>query len=451
MIDTYHARLPHPASQRGDTLIEVVVSALLLAVIVVGTLTGLNSANRASSQDRARSQADVLAQQEEEQFRSLPILKLSELSITHEPVVHEVNASGTTYVITSTAKYINDTTATSSCNASNPNADYIQTASVVKWTLLGKGKPVIETSIVSPPPDAAIIARVTNASGEAVPGMTVVSTGPSNLTTATSADGCAILAVLPGEYKLDVLKAGYVDQNGYPQSEEDPVSNSAFYVAAEETVKDAFEFDHAGTLEVSFQNPSTSENTVGDKFVIANNGMNPAFRAFGTLGTYSPKVSTEAKVFPFTTKYSVYAGTCEADNPHVVNSANAEPATVSVVGGEVAHAVVGVPPVNVQVMNGSSSSSQGSAVVGAAGVITDTGCGTERMFTTAAGGALPYPNLPFGKYNLCVEYSNKKWEHTFENSTTSGPPSAEWTGEGSVSGAARIYMGGTHTGTGKCP
>jgi Tfp pilus assembly protein PilV len=451
MIDTYLARLPDPRSPRGDTLIEVVISAMLLAVIVVGTLTGLNSANRATSEDRARSQADVLAQQEEEQFRSLPILKLSELSVTHEPVVHEVDASGTKYLITSTAKYISDATATSSCNASTPNANYIQTTSEVTWKPLGTGKPVIETSIISPPPDAAIIARVTDAAGEPVPGMSVASTGPSSLSTATSANGCAILAVLPGEYKLNVFKAGYVDQNGYQQSKEDPVSNSPFYVTAEETVKVPFEFDQAGTLEVTFQDATTGNPTEGDSFVVANNGMNPAFRTFDKpgIGVYSHKLSTEATLFPFTTKYSVYAGTCELDNPHVVNSANGEPPTVSVVGGAIAAQNVALPPVNVAVWTGTPSA-HGTQLVGATGIVTDTGCHTERSFATVTGGALPHPNLPFGKYTMCVEYSGKKWEHAFENSTTAGPP-ANWTGEGMSGSSALIYMSAPgNTSVGNC-
>ncbi len=452
MIDTHHARLPDPASQRGDTLIEVVISALLLAVIVVGTLTGLNSANRATSQDRARSQADVLAQQEEEQFRSLPVLKLSELSETHEPVVHEVNASGTKYKIVSTAKYIDDETATLSCNASTPNANYIQTSSEVTWAPLGNGKPVIETSIISPPPDAAIIARVTNATGEPVPGMSVDSTGPSTLSTVTSADGCAILAVLPGEYTLNVFKPGYVDQNGYSNSDEDAISNTPFYVTAEESVKVPFEFDLAGTLEVGFQdptNPSKSPPPQGDMIVVANVGMNPAFKHFGVLSSYGEKVTSKT-LFPFTTKYSVYAGSCEADDPHVVNSANGEPPTVSVLGGKTATATVGMPPVNVQVWSGTSSA-HGSQLAGVTGIITDTGCETKRSFITESGGVLPHPNLPYGKYNLCVENSGKKWEHAFENNTTEGPSPANWSGEGLSGKAALIYMGSaTNTSAGKC-
>jgi Tfp pilus assembly protein PilV len=448
MIDTNHARLPDPASQRGDTLIEVVISAMLLAVIVVGTLTGLNSANRATSQQRARSQATVLAQQEEEQFRSQPINKLSELSVTHEAVVHEVDASGTKYLIKTTAEYKDDATATSSCNATTPDANYIQTTSEVTWKPLGTGK-VVETSIISPPPDAAIIARVTNAAGEAVPGMGVVSTGASNLSTVTSADGCAILAVLPGQYSLNVSKLGYVDRNGYTASDEDPVSDSPFYVVAENTVKEGFVFDHAGTIEASFENSSTKTATEGDQFVITSTEMNPTYRPFGKPGTYGTKVSSPATVFPFTSKYSVYAGSCEADNPHVVNAANAEPSTVLVSGGATAPVKVAVPPVNMELMSGTSSA-PGSPLAGAAGIITDTGCHTERAFTTAGGGVLPHPGLPFGKYELCIESSGKRWEHEFTNNTTGGPSPENWSGEGLTAGKAAIVYMGSATKTGPC-
>jgi Tfp pilus assembly protein PilV len=453
MIDTYLARLPDPRSQRGDTLIEVVISAMLLAVIVVGTLTGLNSANRATSQQRARSQADALAQEEEEQFRSQPIAKLSELSITHEAVVHEVDASGTKYVITSTAQYKNDTTATSSCSASTPEASYIQTSSVVTWKPLGNAK-VVETSIVTPPPSAAIIARITNAEGEPVPGMTVEAIGASTLSGETSADGCSILAVPPGEYKLNAFKAGYVDQNGYEKSVKDPATNSPFYVVAEATVKVPLEFDDAGTIEASFETagktPGTEEPTEGDSFVLANTGMNPAFRSFAQVGVFAPTVTSKATVFPFSTPYSVYAGTCEADNPHVVNAANPEPPTVSASRGAVVPITVYEPQVKMEVMSGTASA-PGSALSGAPGIITDTICHTERAFTTTAGGALPHPALPYGNYMMCVEHLGKKVEHEFANNTTAGPSPENWTGEGlGPTKAAIIYMGGGAAKTGVC-
>ncbi|HEY5044560.1 MAG TPA: carboxypeptidase-like regulatory domain-containing protein [Solirubrobacteraceae bacterium] len=442
------------ASDAGDTLIEVVVSALLLGLIVVGTLTGLNSANRATSLDRARSQADALAQQDEDQLRSEPINKLSELSETHEAVLHEVDAGGTTYKISSTAKYVADSTATASCTSTSEKADYIQTASKVTWGSLGTGKPVVETSIISPPADSALIVQVTGASGEAVPNMNVTATGPTNISTTTSADGCAILAVLPGEYKLNVNKLRYVDPNGYENSDEDPpLSASSLYVVAETTVKKGYEFAEAGALEVSFENSSTKLPTVGDSFMAVNTAMSPTSRTFPKVwtGTYTEKLSSPKTIFPFTSnKYSVYAGTCEADNPHVVNSANAEPTAIGVSPGETAKPTVGLPPVNIEVMSGTEAgANKGTPVVGATGIITDKGCGTTRSFTTAAGGVLPHPNLPFGKYTLCVESAGRKWEsNEFANNTTAGPFPENWTEDGLTAGkAAIIYMGTSPSGT----
>jgi Tfp pilus assembly protein PilV len=459
MIDTYHVRLPDPASQVGDTLIEVIISALILSVIVVGTLTGLNSANRATSIDRERSQADALAQQEEDQLRSEPVAKLSELSVSHEVVLHEVDASGTKYVISSTAQYISDATATKSCSSTTPQANYIQTTSKVTWNELGTGKPVIETSIISPPPDAAVIVSVTNASSEPVPGMSVAATGPSNTSAVTSADGCAILGVLPGEYGVNVSKTGYVDPNGYAESDKDPTSNAPFYVIAENTVKVPYEFAPAGTLAVSYENPSTKLAAEGDSFVLANTAMNPAFRTFGTAGTYTKTVTSSTTVFPFTEPYTVYAGTCEADNPHVVNAANPAPGTVHALPGETATATVLLPPVNVEVLSGTSAAQKGVPVAGATAFITDKGCNTTRTLTTTASGALSQPGLPFGKYTLCVSVAlaNKKWELEFENSTAAGPVET-WAGDGlNASKAAIIYMGTlpsgspSHTSSGTCP
>ena len=57
-------------SEAGDTLMEVVISALVVGLIVVGTLTGFSVVNRASADQRHHSQASLLASQSQEQLRS---------------------------------------------------------------------------------------------------------------------------------------------------------------------------------------------------------------------------------------------------------------------------------------------------------------------------------------------------------------------------------------------
>ena len=59
------------ASEAGDTLIEVLASAVLVALIVVAMFNGFDSASRASAGERSRAQADALAQQAEDQLRGL--------------------------------------------------------------------------------------------------------------------------------------------------------------------------------------------------------------------------------------------------------------------------------------------------------------------------------------------------------------------------------------------
>lgn len=380
------------AGEAGDTLIEVLISAVLIVAVIVATLTGLNNANHATSLDRERSQADALAQQDEDQLRSEPIAKLSELSETHEAVLQEVTSGGTHYTITSTAQYKSDKTGTASCTSTSATADYIETTSTVTWPAIGKTAPVVETGIVSPPADSALIVQVIGASGEPVPKMTVQATGPSTITTETSADGCAILAVNPGEYSLNVSRAGYVDQYGFTESNKDPHYSSSFYVIAESTAKKSFQFAPAGTIEAKF----TGANAEGDTFVAFN--ALTSLKEFGKLESYHATETSGATLFPFASKYTVYAGNCEADLP--TSNGQASNPEVEVKPGGTSIVNVPVAAIGIAVKAGTKAV-PGASLTSFTGTLEDTGCKTVRKFTTTTG-VLPKPGMPFGAYSLCV-------------------------------------------------
>ena len=396
------------ASERGDSLIEVLISAVIVALIVVGTFSGLDSTNRATALERARSQATALAEQDQEQMSSKPIQKLSEISETHEAKLREVNENGTIYKIESTATYISNETLTASCTSTTPSADYIQTISKVTWPSMGTSKPVIETSLVSPPAGSALIVQVTGAAGEPVQGMTASSEkGPTALSTLTSTNGCAVLAVLPGEYALNVTRPGYVDQNGFVNSKEDPFYNSSFYVVAEGSAKKSFEFAPAGELAVKFESPVAKTKVSGETFLALNTGISsPSYKVFGVAGKPLATVESGKALFPFSSPYTVYAGSCPADAP-TANGQSSNP-TLTVPSGGRAEGTLPLPPIgSISVKTGTGSGSPGSLLSGAEGTITDTGCATEgitvkRSFTTNSEGKLPYPGLPYGKYSLCV-------------------------------------------------
>ncbi len=443
-------------AERGDTLIEVLISAVLIALIVVATTTGLNSTNRATALDRARSQADGLAQQAEDELRSEPVKVLSELNRSKV-----VTVGATKYTITSTSTYIADASATSSCNSSTPHADYLQTTSKVTWPSMGVTKPVAESSIISPPPGAALIVQVTE-DGTALEGAKVTATGPAPASTEhtleTSSDGCAILAIPPGVYEINVSKAGYVDPNWYPNTHEDLATTHSVYLSpylvAETTTKEAYDLGRAGTLEVGFLSGSTPAE--GDSFVAFNSFMT-SFKEVGSVGVYKSTVASQKTVYPYpeSSPYTVYAGTCEADSPAKFG---ATPAEIVVPPGGTGTGTVPLPPVNIRVMSGTSAGEQGEQVANANAAIIDEGCKVTRTSTTTPSGALSRPGLPFGKYSMCVSSAGKKWEGTFENNTAAGPSATTWTNGGVNSeGDAIIYLGTNPsgspagTGSGACP
>ncbi|HEY2141255.1 MAG TPA: hypothetical protein VGG98_04265 [Solirubrobacteraceae bacterium] len=422
--------------EEGFALIEVIISALMIGLIVIATLNGFDVASRASSSERARAQADTLAQQAEDKLRGEPIATLEKME--SKPRVESAEENGTKYTITSTAQYVADSTATASCSSSAASADYLRTTSTVTWSTLGTRNPVVETGIISPPPGSALIVQVTNATSVGVANMVVTATGPAPAATVhtleTATNGCAILALLPGEYKINVTKTGYVDQNWYANTEEDPSATHNVYLTAETATKEPYSFSQPGTLEVEFTTEAGASE--GDSFVAFNSLMSPpAFRHSGTLETYANKIKSPTSVYPFaeTAHYSVYAGTCEQNNPVAVNSSNSPPTAVSVQSGKTTVAKVTQPPINIRVMSGTApgKATEGVKVENAIGTLVEpaepNGCGATHKFKTTKEGALPHPGMPFAEYTLCVTggttgvAAKRKYVTTFENDTPAGP------------------------------
>ncbi len=414
-------RLPPLGSESGDTLIEVVISAALISLVVIAVLFGLDSTNRATANSRARSQADGLAQQDEERLRSEPIKKLTELERKEN-----VTVGATTYTITTTAKYIADETSTASCTSSVPTADYLKTISTVTWPSMGPHGAVTETGVISPPADSALIVQVEDA-GTPLAGAKVVAKGPAPSSSAheleTSLNGCAILALPPGEYTINVSKTGYVDPNGYANTESDKSVTKAVYLPAETTSKEGYNLGPASKLQVSFAEAGkTIPVPESDSVVYFNTGMAnyESFPKPATLETYSTLIEPN-NIFPFTTKYTVYAGSCEADLP-TRNGQSSNP-EVLVPAGEPAPVSVPLAPIDIKVLE---SKGVPAAIQNATVILEDTGCSAVRKLATTSAGALNRPGMPFGTYSLCVTAAvgGKQREDTVsvDNDIASGTP-----------------------------
>lgn len=407
--------------EEGVALIEIVVSALLLAMIVVGMFSAFDSAGRFSSQEQIRAQANSLAQQDEDRLRGLQISQLSGLN-----QARTVTLNNTVFTVTSTASFVSDSTGTSSC-AQSGTADYIQTKSSVTWPSIGSRPPVTAEGIVTPNAGGSLIVDVTDHNGNGVAGVTVSATGASTMSGTTSSSGCAIFGgATPGSYTVSISDPGYIDPNGNSSPQQSTT------VVGQATTSVPFTFDQASTISVTFDtkysgvvHPSGDNTTL----VLHNNGISyPGNRWAGTNNTYNTTV-TQSNVFPFSSAYQLYAGSCTSGSS---NSLGDEPssfsqtdATAAVTPGQTTNVVVHLPALLVTVYSGSYSS-PGAVVSKPHVVLYDWYCGgsppvycsstcssgqgtpnIEWAPATTTSGTLVDPGQPYGDYMVCADSGGK--------------------------------------------
>jgi Tfp pilus assembly protein PilV len=398
-----HVRFSRLRRQEGFTVLEVVVSALILGLIALSTLTALDTASRFSSEEQKRSQASDLAQQDQDRLRSMTVAQLSNLNQTRT-----VTLGLNTFTIASTAQFVSDSTGTSSCNAS-ASGDYIKTTSTVTWSTIGSRPPVIAESVITPAVGGTVVVKVVDGKGNPVPGMNVSGAGAGSNT--TGPDGCAIFGgLLPGTFNFTASQAGYVDKDGNTSP---PASQQATTVVDAATARKAFQFDRAGQIAVSFD--TRVAGVVGassaDMITMFNNNMTlPSFRWAGTLSSYQLTI-TATQMFPFSSAYTVYAGSCPGDAPSQ-NGVASDP-SVTVPPGGTGSLLLHLPAINLSVLSGTVTV-PGSPVARPHVVLTDQNCGgspptqggsplIEHVLPTTTPGALVDPGQPFGTYTLCAD------------------------------------------------
>ena len=316
-----NTKMPNPIRQldtrgeAGSMLIEVLVSALLLIMVAVGVFSAFDAATRATAQERHRARAHSIAQADLSRMRTMRISDLWGLNQTWT-----VTEDNQLYTVTSKAEIQTDATGTASCEEGVASADYFKISSKVTWSSIGNRPPVIAATLVAPPNGSvnpstgALAVGVEDSQNVGIPGVGISGTGPSSFSGVTGENGCAIFGNLPaGNYTLTLsgIASGLVDVDGNPPGPKDTS------VVAESTNTVVFQYDSPGGLGATFQTKNYSNANVpstADSILVFNTGMTAA-RTFGTPGTrLSPQNATS--LFPFPSPYSVYAGTCEGDNPN---------------------------------------------------------------------------------------------------------------------------------------
>jgi Tfp pilus assembly protein PilV len=385
----------------GFALIEVLVSALVLAIAAAGVLSLLQATTRSAAAERQHAVAYSLAQEDQARLRSLRLSTLNRLSQENKYTLN-----GTVFTVKSEGAFINNSTRQpSSCTSGQTAADYVRISSTVSWT----GHPSITMqSIVSPsngsldPKHGTLVITATKVGPLPLAGLGLKGTGPGTFSGTTDSGGCANFSDLPaGNFEVTPSGTNLVGIDGQPPHVE------KIGVSEGTTSTLTLQYDYGASVPVEFEYRVGS----GSEYKPAKLDSAYVQNTSGSAAYWSPTKARElsftaSPIYPFPNGDSIWAGACSANNPETSTGI----ATYVFHSGEVATQPLHlkVPALELTVKSGSS------IVSGATIMITDENCKPEgktyrRTYVSqaqghqsSAGNGQPEYGLPYGSYEICA-------------------------------------------------
>jgi Tfp pilus assembly protein PilV len=393
-----------PPAEAGFALIEVMVSALVILIVSVGTFGLLQAMTRASAEQRHSSQAYALAQEDQSRLRSMQLVALNHLDESRS-----VSLGAVTFTVHSTGLFINNTTSTVSCVGENISADYARVTSEVTWPGMAGGEKPVLKSIVSPTNNSiesnngTLTVAVTNEKGEPKAGVDLKVNVYSDT---TNVEGCATFPNLAaGSHSVE---ARGEDANLVSPTKSGYVETVLGGVGAGAAKVTKFIYDSPGTIPVKFQyrvgSSAVFAPSSADTLTAVHATMKEA-KLFGTPGGTRLSEFQATPLFPFTSPYSVYAGSCESNLPSV------GPALASAIvpaGGIAPETTIQLPALNVTVWSGKNEANKGTPLANAEVWVRDVKCSKSgqpvtRIAKTNASGTLDDAGFPWSEYELCAD------------------------------------------------
>jgi Tfp pilus assembly protein PilV len=387
------------AGESGWALVETLVSAVLLIVVALAIASSLDTASRASGENKQRSVASSLAEQDQERMRGMDPTALS----NYHPVNKNVTTpDGGVYTIASRADWIRDSSgALESCTQNTTQADYLRITSTVTSRAVGTDTaPVTSAGIVTPavgtfgPGLGTFAVEVVDRNNAKVPNMTVTTSGTRVFSDLTNSLGCAVFGYVPiGGYTGTAVANGWVDRDG------NATASGSATVSQGNVSTVQLTYDVAGSLAVTLDGPAPTgaKLNVSQPSFVTPHTLTPAITAGQTA------LPVIGSLFPFkTSPYNAYVGSCADADPTSYTQPVAS--TLVTPGNPATPLDVHLPRMAVTVTK------SGSALTTAANVkITSTVSGCTESFTgpTSATGLLTVP-MPYGHYLVCADQAGKK-------------------------------------------
>ena len=392
------------SAEHGVTLVETLISALVLMGVIVAVFATLDTASSTTAVNRARTAAATLAERDQERMRGMSVTQLSNHHQTRT-----VDADGVTYTVDSRAEWVRDSTGgAEGCSSNAKQADYIRITSSVTSPIAGrKIKPVQLRSLVAPrvgqfgANQGTLAVKVTDELDQPVAGLGVGVTGPGTYNDATNAQGCAVFSHVPtGNYTVRINQAGWVDPSGVTSV----AATGAVSAGAVNAVP--LRYAPAATVTVNFDKSiggvrGTAESR---QLIAANPGVPAGVRQFSLPAAATSM--TAANLFPFPDGYAFYSGTCAGADPSrfVTDYFTNNPGfTLVQRGANPVPVDVREPALNLRITRGPNQNSA-APFKDAYVIIRSSECSETHVFDGLnPNGTLPEPGLPFGTYAICAD------------------------------------------------
>lgn len=443
----------------GFTLIEATVALMVLSIVTAAVAGLLITSFKTTRDNKARVSASNLAARELEITREAFGGSADAIERLTDPTNHTwtnpdpldpstpgqpLVVNGIPFTVVLDMAPLPAGTNHSACDAAGTSAEhpsYLATVTVT-WPNMGLTQPVKSQTVLTPNKDFVLKAnlktsgylavKVTNAHSVGTVGVPIKVTGTGGPYPATTdATGCAVVEIpqsaigappASATFTVTANEAGYVDQSGRPQ----PTISGVVTVGQITVVP--LTYDQAVTVDTTFAPPSGYNLPLTQPMLTFGNQL---IQPAGTLTVASNPAggsTSTAGLWPFTSGYSVWAGSCEDADPAASPNAGSRPTATIVTPGQTGSTTVtlagiavtalasdGVTPVAAHVVAHKAGSTAGCQ---AADQTLDLG------FTDPSTGQLA-TSLPYGNWQISATDAGNNTVLSDEFSATSTPGTVE--------------------------